>query len=161
MRTRCDLQELGRMSSPPHQPEVRTRQKSSGPIGPQILVRWGAGGRFWKQQAMHVQGGGRTHHPAQRGGCFAVLLLVYQPRSCRHSTDSDDYARQKYPWTLAQSADPRARTYDHGSSHWQLTVAADWLDRRPCSFALPPFSGLAFSSSFSSSCLVRCKAPVR
>ena len=86
---------------------------------------------------------------------------MHQPRACGHSTDPDDYPKQEYPWTLAQIADPRAETYLCNFSLRQLAVVADGLSRRPCSFASPPFGGFAFSSSFSSSCLVRCKAPVR
>ncbi len=101
--------------------------------------------------------GGRTHHPAYDGGYFAALLLIHQPRSCRHSTDPDDSAKQENPWTLAQIADPRAETYVCNFSLRQLAVVADGLTRRPCSFASPPFGGFAFSWSLSlgSECVVR------
>ena len=70
--------------------------------------------------------GGRTHHRAHYGGYFAARLLMHQPRSCRHSTDPDDYVKQKkYPWTLILLADPRADTYDHKYLLRQLAVVAD------------------------------------
>ena len=148
------------MSSPPYQPEGRTCQLFSGPVGPQILNRWGSDGRFWKQQAMHVQ---RAAVPIIRPimvgtslPCFGCINLA---RVATLMTPM--ITPKKYPWTLAQIADPRAEFYDHGFLLRQLAVVADGLSRRPCSFASPPFGGFAFSSIFSFSCLACCKVPLR